>query len=107
MCGAAALAPSWDRLTDRDQLTGFMVKLKRAGMGPEGQLGKLEAITSALKHYKTYLLKDATPPEQVKTDLILTAVQGWKSTLRKGMYMLSVFRTSQMRVYPLTRSIDW
>ena len=107
MCGAAALAPSWDRLTDRDQLTGFMEKLKRAGVGPEGQLGKLDAITSALKYYKTHLLKDVTSPELAKTDLILTAVQGWKSTLRKEMYVLSVFRTSQMRIYPLTRTIDW
>ena len=46
----------------------------------------LEDITSALKYYKTpSLLKDATSAEQVKTNLILTAVQGWKSTLRKEM----------------------
>lgn len=76
MCGAAALAPSWDRLTDRDQLIGFMEKLKRAGVGPEKQLGKLDAVTNALKYYKTQLLKNATSPEQAKADLILTAVQG-------------------------------
>ena len=74
MCGAAALAPSWDRLTDRDQLIGFMEKLKRAGVGPEGQLDKLEAITSTLKHYNTHsLLKDATFPELAKT---VTNVEG-------------------------------
>lgn len=52
-------------------------------MGPEGQLGKLDALTNALKFYKTHILKDAITPEQAKVDLILTAVQGWKSTLRK------------------------
>ena len=66
-----------------------------------------DAITSVLKYYKMHPLKDATSPEQVKTDLILTAVQGWKSTLRKEMQKVRVFRTSQMRIYPLTRTIDW
>ena len=59
-----------------------MEKLKRAGVGPEKQLGKLDAVTNALKYYKTQLLKNATSPEQAKADLILTAVQGWKTTFR-------------------------
>ena len=54
-------------------LTGFMEKLKRAGVGTEGQLGKLGAISNALKYYKTQLLKDVTSPEQAK---ILTAIRG-------------------------------
>ena len=61
-------------------LTKFMEKLKRAGVGTEGQLGKLGAVNNALKYYKTQLLKDVTSPEQAK---ILTAIQGWKATLRK------------------------
>ena len=69
-----------DSLTDRDQ---FIEKLKRAGVGPERQLGKLDAVSNALKYYKTQLLKDATSTEQVKAYLILTAIQGWKATLRK------------------------
>ena len=88
MCGAAALAPSWDRLIDRDQLIGFMEKWPRRAAG--------HAITSALKHYKTHLLKDATSPEQVKTDLILTAVQGWKSTLRKEMQKVRTKRIQDL-----------
>ena len=72
-----------DSLTDRDQLIRFIEKLKRAGVGPERQLGKLDAVSNALKYYKTQLLKDATSTEQVKAYLILTAVQGWKATLRK------------------------
>ena len=52
-------------------------------MGPEGQLGKLDALTNSLKYYKTHILKDANTPEQAKADLILTAVQGWECTLRK------------------------
>ena len=50
-----------------------MEKLKRAGVGTEGQLGKLGAISNALKYYKTQLLKDVTSPEQAK---ILTAIRG-------------------------------
>ena len=72
-----------DLLTDRDQSIRFMEKLKRAGVGPEGQLGKLDAVSNTLKYYKTQLLKDATSTKQVKADLILTTVQGWKATLRK------------------------
>ena len=56
----------------------------------------LDAITSALKHYKMHPLKDATSPEQVKTDLILTAVQGWKSTLRKEMQKVRTKRIQDL-----------
>ena len=61
-----------------------MEKLTRAGIGPEGQLGKLDALSHAVRYYKTHLVKDATSPEQAKADLILTAVHGWKASLRKG-----------------------
>ena len=44
-----------DRLTDWDQLIGFVGKIKRAGVGPEGQLGKLDALINALKYYKTHI----------------------------------------------------
>ena len=35
--GPSASDPGWDRLTDRDQLVGFLDKLKRYSVGPEGQ----------------------------------------------------------------------
>ena len=59
-----------------------MEKLTRAGIGPEGQLGKLDALSHAVRYYKTHLVKDATSPEQAKADLILTAVHGWKRKVR-------------------------
>ena len=59
---ASARSPDWSRLTDRDQLIGFVEKLTRAGVGPKGQLGKLDALSNAVRYYQLI----ATPHERTK-----------------------------------------
>ena len=47
-CGPSGA--NWERLLDRDQLAGYVEKLKRASVGPEGQLLQIMYI-----HYGVYL----------------------------------------------------
>ena len=35
-CGSTCLTPDWTRLTDRDQLIGYLQNLDRAKGGPDG-----------------------------------------------------------------------
>ena len=70
------------RLTDRDQLVGFLDKLKRSSVGPEGQLAKLDGFSSALKFFQVILLKDR-PEMFEKARHTLLLIQGWKTTLQE------------------------
>ena len=47
---------------NRDQLIGFVEKLTRAGVGPKGQLGKLDALSHAVRYYQLM----AMPHERTK-----------------------------------------
>ena len=40
-CMPSSLCPEWDCLTDRDQVLGYVEKLKRCSVGVEGRLVKL------------------------------------------------------------------
>ena len=45
-CDSSATDPQWDKLADHDQILGFLDKLKRNGVGPDSQLGKLDTDTA-------------------------------------------------------------
>ena len=82
--GPSCLSPCWERLTDGDQLLGYMEKLKRSSVGPEGQLSKLDAFTAALRFFKVEILsgKDVSGLHSQATHM-LEVISGWKGTLRK------------------------
>lgn len=83
-CGSSATDPQWDKLADHDQSLGFLDKLKRNGVGPDSQLGKLDALTLAAKFVQVVLLqKDPDPTLQNKLSSVLTDMLCWKATLRK------------------------
>ena len=74
-CGADCLSPNWSRINDRDQLTGYVEKLKRCKVGPEGQLSKLDVCV--------YVLADDKHPLHSQVTQTEAALVGWKATLRK------------------------
>ena len=99
--GPSASDPGWDRLTDRDQLVGFLDKLKRSSVGPEGQLSKLDGFSSALKFLQVILLKDS--PEMVeKARHTLLLIQGWKTTLRRDKRKLMKKRLEDLSCQDLS-----
>ena len=60
---SGSAGPDWERLLDRDQLVGFVEKLKRASIGPEGQL---DALCCAIKFIKAAIICDATDHSYVQ-----------------------------------------
>ena len=82
--GPSCLSPCWERLTDQDQLLGYIGKLKRSSVGPEGQLSKLDAFTAALRFFKVEILsgKDVSGLHSQATRM-LEVISGWKGTLLK------------------------
>ena len=79
-CGRS---PDWSRLTDHNQLIGFVEKLKREEVGPEGQLTKLDALNTTLIFLKVVVLADKEHPLYCKATQIQAVIEGWKSTLQK------------------------
>ena len=47
--GPTAPNPGWDHLTDRNQLVGFVEKLKRSSIGPDSQLAKVDGVCCSLR----------------------------------------------------------
>lgn len=104
-CGSSSPSPSWDRLTDRDQLLGFLDKLKRASVGPEGQLTKLDAICNALNFLKVVILNgDSASPLYSRASHTLEIIRGWKGTLRKDKRRLRKRRLQELSCQSLSLS---
>ena len=57
-----------------------MSKLERAGVGPEGQLAKLDSISSALKYLKITSREEKV---QREAEITIQTLLAWKTTLRK------------------------
>ena len=93
-CGQECPNPNWSRLTDRDQLIGYTEKLKRAKVGPEGQLSKLDALAAALKFLKVHVLADERHPLYPKVTHTENVLAGWKTSLRNAKRKL---RKSQLQ----------
>ena len=94
-CGPSA-GPDWERLLDRDQLVGFVDKLKRASVGPEGQLAKLDALCCAIKFIKAAVIRDARNPAYAQATHTMEIISGWKSTLRRRKRVLCKKRLSEL-----------
>ena len=101
-CGRDSPNPNWARLTDRDQLIGFTDKLKRAKVGPEGQLSKLDALSAALKFLKVHVLADASHSLYSKASLTEQVLAGWKTTLRKLKRKLRKSRLEKLSSEPMS-----
>ena len=95
-CGPDCLTPDWRRLTDRDQLLGYTEKLKRAKVGPEGLLAKLDALLAALKYVKVHIIEDTNDPVYGKVLRMEDVIGGWKATLRKSKRKLRKSRLQQL-----------
>ena len=100
-CGPS-ITPHWARLTDRDQLLGYMEKLKRSGVGPEGRLGKLDVLSMGLKFFKVAVASDLHSPLYTKACHMQEVLLQWKATLRKEKRKLSVKRLEALSSEPLS-----
>lgn len=82
-CGSTCAHPDWRRLTDRDQLVGYVQKLTRAKVGPEGQLAKLDAFICALRFVKAVVIADCSHPMHVDCTSTEEIIARWKKALRR------------------------
>ena len=55
-----SLVPQWSQLLNRDRMLGFIDKLQRAKLGPEGQISVLNHLDSALSFFQLHILRDHT-----------------------------------------------
>ena len=96
-CGSSLPSPDWARLTDRDQLVGYLEKLKRVKVGPEGQLAKLDRMCMALKFLKVVIVGDKldSPLHQSATHME-EVLAGWKGTICKEKRKLRKKRLQQL-----------
>ena len=99
----------WAGITDRSNLLRFMDKLEALEMGPEGQLSKLEGVSSALH----FLITTKTLSTEMKSTIHETEVymQQWKRTLRSQKVSLQIQRiemTSEMNLSmdQITKVVD-
>ena len=79
----ASILLNFDCLFDRDQLLGYVQKLERSKVGPEGQISKLDAIDAALSFMSLQMLDD-DDPRQGKVSRIQATIKLWKATLHKA-----------------------
>ena len=93
-CGPSGA--SWERLLDRDQLAGYVEKLKRASVGPEGQLSKLDALCAALRFVKVVVIHDAYDPMYAQATGTIELISVWKTTLRRQKSILREKRLSKL-----------
>ena len=56
--GSSSPSPSWQRLTNRYPLLGYLEKLKCSSVGPEGRLGKLDARCCIERFLKVEVLRE-------------------------------------------------
>jgi hypothetical protein len=75
---------------------GFVDKLKRASVGPEGQLAKLDGICCAIKFIKAAVFRDASNPAYAQATHMMEIISGWKSTLRRQKRVLRKKRLSKL-----------
>ena len=102
-CGSYSFGPEWDRLTDRDHLIGYLEKLKRSSVRPEGQLAKLDAFCSALTFFKVSVLKgDISSPFLKKAAHMLDMLHGWTATLRHDKRKLRKKRLEELSCQDLS-----
>lgn len=78
----SSTSPCWDYLTDQEKALGYLEKLKRSSVGPEGQLSKLDTLSAVLRFFMVEILsgKDVCGLHSQATN-ILKAISGWKGTL--------------------------
>ena len=55
-------SPDWGRLVDCDQLIGYMEKLKRAKVGPEGRLAKLDHLLAVIRYMRLHVIVEHQHP---------------------------------------------
>lgn len=102
-CGSSCPHPGWERLTDRDQLTGFMEKLKRSSVGPEGQLAKLDAVVCTLRFLKVVVLRgESSSPLFQQACHMSEVLSGWKVTLRRDKRKLRIKRLEELSCQDLS-----
>ena len=79
----------------RKKILAFMEVVKESGVGPEGQLNKLERFSSALDYLKLSIdPHDMT--RSAKINLIQSSLVGWKASLRKEKKRLNAIRLEQV-----------
>ena len=101
-CGPSGA--NWERLLDRDQLAGYVEKLKRASVGPEGQLSKLDALCAALRFVKVVVIRDAYNPMYAQATGTIELISVWKTTLRRQKSILREKRLSELSSETLSRA---
>ena len=101
-CGPSGA--NWERLLDRDQLAGYVEKLKRASVGPEGQLSKLDALCAALRFVKVVVIRDAYDPMYAQATGTIELISVWKTTLRRQKSILREKRLSELSSETLSRA---
>ena len=95
--GPSAPSPIWQRLTERDQLLGYLDKLGRSSVGPEGKLSKLDALCCALRFMKVEVLfGEESEGLHLRASHMLELIAGWKSTLRKQKRKLRKKRLQEL-----------
>ena len=82
-CGSDAPSSNWSKLAERDQLIGYLEKLKRCNVGPEGRLAKLDTLQAAMRFIKFHVVVEESHPMYHKLTLADNMVAAWKKTLRK------------------------
>jgi hypothetical protein len=100
-CGSSAPKPDWSRLVDRDQLLGYTEKLKRAKVGPEGRLAKLDYFQAAIRFLK-YHVVDENHPLHRKLTLADGMLSEWKKTLRREKRRLRKVRLEKLSAEQLS-----
>jgi hypothetical protein len=94
-CGGEEV--DWMTLTERDRLLGYVDKLKRVKVGPDGQLGKLDALSCALRFIKVSLPHDASPALFSKIAAAEAALGGWKDKRRLRKVRLQKLSEESLR----------
>ena len=95
-CGPDSPSPDWARLVDRDQLIAYFEKLKRARVGPEGRLAKLDYFHAAMRFMTLHVLAEETHPLYQKFTKAMSMLDGWKKTLRKEKRRLRKVRLQKL-----------
>ena len=81
-CGSHSPSPDWSRLVDRDQLIGYMEKLKRAKVRLEGRQAKLDHLQAAMRFMKLHVVVQERDPLYYKFTASINMVDGWKKSPR-------------------------
>ena len=69
---------NWTHLTERKNISTYLEMIKKMGVGPDGQLTKLERLCDALSYLRYY-----QPSLKSKIEEMEVHIQRWKQVLRK------------------------